>query len=327
MKLKRIGLVAIAAGAVILSGCSAPTESNDRDDKLVLYSSESTMPEFAKRFEQEEGITVEVVEVSSGQSDARVSAEKDNPQSDVAISGSYPSDSHPELYRAFDGAVDVSNVDARYLHDDFGIPTIVNPVVFAYNNDVLDGRDAPTSWADLGDPKWKGEISIADPTQSGSAFNALAAVYASGGWDLVRKFAANVVIAQSSLGPIQALSNGEAAIGIGAENSVYQIADGTDIEAAYPKDGVVVNVGMFYLIADSSNQEAADTFMNWMLSSATQTWMQAEHKGMRSSTTDSTDPEGIPAMSSMNIIDVPDDVTGDKASFLDEWTSILTSVN
>ncbi|WP_191621785.1 ABC transporter substrate-binding protein [Microbacterium caowuchunii] len=284
------------------------------------------MPEFAERFETETGITLQVISVSSGQGDARVAAEKDNPQADVAISGSNPADTNPDLYRPFEGAVDVSNVDERWIRGDYSIPTILNSVIFATNTEVLDGRDAPTSWEDLGDPQWKGEIAIADPTQSGSAFNALAAVYAAGGWPLVEKFASNVVISQSSLGPIQALSNGEAAIGIGAENSVYQVADGTDIVAAYPTDGIVVNVGMFYLLANSNNEEAANAFMEWMLSTDTQTWMEAEHKGMRSTTTNSTSPSGMPALSTLNIIDVPADVLEDKAAFLDEWTEILTSV-
>lgn len=329
MKFNRLGVAAIAAAAIALSACSAPSEptGNGGAETLVIYSTESTMPEFAERFESETGITLQVVSVSSGQSDARVAAEKDNPQGDVAISGSSPADSNPELYRPFEGAVDVSNVDERWLRGEYAIPVIVNQVIFAYNAEVVGDRGAPTSWADLGDPKWKGDISIADPTQSGSAFNGLAAVYAAGGWPLVEDFAKNVVIAQSSLGPIQALSNGEAAIGIGAENSVYQVADGSEIVAVYPTDGIVVNIGMFYLIANSDNEEAANTFMNWMLSSETQTWMQTEHKGMRSTTTDSTTAPGTPELSTLNIIDVPSDVLEDKAAFLDEWMNILTSVN
>ena len=330
MDIKRFSVIALAASVLALSACSAPTESGGAEssgETLVIYSTESTMPEFAERFKSETGIELQVISVSSGQSDARVAAEKDNPQTDVAISGSNPADAAPELYRPFEGAVDTSNVDERWLRGEYSIPVIVNPVVFAYNSELLDGREAPTSWKDLGDPQWKGQISIADPTQSGSAFNALAAVYAAGGWPLVEDFAANVVIAQSSLGPIQALSNGEAAIGIGAENSVYQVADGQDIVAAYPTDGIVVNVGMFYLVANSTNQDAADEFMSWMLSSDTQTWMAAEHKGMRSTTTDSASADGVPELSTLKIIDIPDDVVADKSAFLDQWTSILTSVN
>jgi len=327
MTIKKLSIAAIAAVAVMLSGCAADAGESASGETLVIYSTESTMPEFAERFQSETGIELQVVSVSSGQSDARVAAEKDNPQTDVAISGSSPADSNPELYRAYEGSIDVSNVDERWIRGEYAIPTILNPVIFGYNTEVLDGRAAPSSWEELGDEQWRGEVSIADPTQSGSAFNALAAVYAAGGWPLVEKFAQNVVIAQSSLGPIQAISNGEAAIGIGAEASVYQVADGEDIVAGYPTDGIVVNVGMFYLVENSSNPESADAFMNWMLSSDTQTWMQSEHKGMRSTTTDSETPDTLQDLSTLDLIEVPADVLADKAAFLDEWTTILTSVN
>lgn len=322
-----LAVAAVAMASVALGGCSAPSETPASGDTLVIYSTESTMPEFAERYEKETGTRVQVISVSSGESDARVAAEKDNPQADVAISGSNPADAHPELYRPFTGLVDISSVDERLVGGEYGIPTIALPVIYGYNSGMLDGGPAPTSWEDLGDPRWKGKISIADPTQSGSAFNGLAAVYAAGGWDLVEKFAANVVIAQSSLGPIQALSSGEAAVGIGAENSVYQVADGEDIVAVYPTDGIVVNVAKFYLVANSPNQEAAVDFMNWMLSPETQSWMAAEHKGMRSSTTDSSTAEGLPEMSSLELIEVPADIVEDKAAFLDKWMDILTSLS
>lgn len=323
-----LSTVALVSAAVLLAACSAPADDPDSTgDSLVIYSTESTMPEFAERFERETGTKLQVISVSSGESDARVAAEKDNPQADVAISGSNPADDHPELYRPFDGLVDISSVDPRLVGGDYGIPTIALPVIFGYNSELLDGADAPTSWKDLGDPEWKGKISIADPTQSGSAFNGLAAVYAAGGWDLVEKFAANVVIAQSSLGPMQALANGEAAVGIGAENSVYQVADGEIVVAAYPSDGIVVNVAKFYLVANSPNPKGAEKFMNWMLSPETQSWMAAEHLGMRSSTTDSDTAEGLPETSSLNLIEVPEDMAADKAAFLDRWLDILTSLS
>lgn len=326
-KTSYLAVAMTAVAALALGGCSAEADAPPSGDTLVIYSTESTMPEFAERYEKETGVRLQVISVSSGESDARVAAEKDNPQADVAISGSNPADARPELYRPFTGLVDISSVDPRLVGGEYGIPTIALPVIYGYNTSMLDGGSAPTSWADLGDPRWKGKISIADPTQSGSAFNALAAVYAAGGWDLVEDFAANVVIAQSSLGPIQALSSGEAAVGIGAENSVYQVADGQDIVAAYPTDGIVVNVAKFYLVANSANQDAAVDFMNWMLSPETQSWMAAEHKGMRSSTTDSSTAEGLPEMTSLNLIEVPADIVEDKAAFLDKWMDILTSLS
>ena len=91
MNLKRLGLATLTVAALALSGCAASASTPDsksaggNGETLVIYSTESTMPEFAERFEAETGITLQVISVSSGQGDARVAAEKANPQADVAI--------------------------------------------------------------------------------------------------------------------------------------------------------------------------------------------------------------------------------------------------
>jgi len=57
-------------------------------------------------------------------------------------------------------------VDSRTVHYDSGTVSIANQIVLpAYNPKTLSEKDAPKSWEDLLDPKWKGRIGV--PTATG----------------------------------------------------------------------------------------------------------------------------------------------------------------
>jgi iron(III) transport system substrate-binding protein len=57
-------------------------------------------------------------------------------------------------------------VDARTIHYDSGTVSIANQIVLpAYNPKTLPEKEAPKTWEDLLDPKWKGKIGV--PTASG----------------------------------------------------------------------------------------------------------------------------------------------------------------
>jgi iron(III) transport system substrate-binding protein len=57
-------------------------------------------------------------------------------------------------------------VEPRTIHYDSGTVSIANQIVLpAYNPKTLSDKDAPKSWEDLLDPKWKGKIGV--PTATG----------------------------------------------------------------------------------------------------------------------------------------------------------------
>ncbi|MBI2359769.1 MAG: extracellular solute-binding protein [Deltaproteobacteria bacterium] len=64
-------------------------------------------------------------------------------------------------------------IDSRLIHYDSGTISFANQIVLpAYNNKILAPKDAPKSWDDLLDPKWKGKLGM---TNAAHHFSRLAA--------------------------------------------------------------------------------------------------------------------------------------------------------
>lgn len=294
---------------------------------IVVYSTEEVTEEFAKLYMADHpDVEIQIVAGSSGEADARVSAEKDHPQGDISMSGTDPQLANPNLYRKTAGVIDMTNVDKRLNAGDYAIPIDTYPVIFAYNQAQLGEDAAPKTWAELADPKWKGRLYMGNPASSGAAYKALISMWSIGGWELVEKVAANAVITEGSTDPLRALGNAEAAIGIGVENQVYKWADGKSVVAVYPSDGIILHVGNWYLINNSPNPSGAADFVQWMLSPKMQSHKVATYKGMRPAITNASEPAGVPSLAELRIIPYPPEATTGRAKFVERWKDIITSV-
>ena len=76
-----------------------------------------------------------------------------------------------------------SRVSTDFRDGDGFFSTIRMPVaVIAYNSEAVARDKAPTSWADLTSPTWKGKISMGSPVESGTAFNLVAQLSRKKGW-------------------------------------------------------------------------------------------------------------------------------------------------
>src|SRR3569832_1211818 len=85
--------------------------------------------------------------------------------------------------------------------------------IIAYNTYMVKAEDAPKSFADLLDPKWKGKIVKAQPGYSGTIMTATYQMQRDLGWEYFEKLAKqNVMQVQSSADPPMRLSLGERAV-------------------------------------------------------------------------------------------------------------------
>lgn len=114
------------------------------------------------------------------------------------------------------------------------------------NTDILKkkGLPMPTSWEDLTDPRWKGEIVMPDPMTSSSAYLVVLGFVKLMGEDkafeFMEKLDKNVAqYAKSGGAPALLVARGEAAYGITDSTSAYaRINEGFPIALAVPKEGV-----------------------------------------------------------------------------------------
>ncbi len=157
--------------------------------------------------------------------------------------------------------------DGTYLVDKF---TLVVP---GYNTRLVKADDAPKTWADLLDPKWKGKMVKGHPGYSGAITNATLALSRLLGWDFFEKLAKqNVMQVQSATDPPMRLAQGERAVmADGAEVTANRlISQGAPLALGYPSEGVPMVPNGTVLMQRSPRPNAAQLFIHYLASSECQ---------------------------------------------------------
>jgi iron(III) transport system substrate-binding protein len=142
---------------------------------------------------------------------------------------------------------------------------LVAPI--AYNTSLVKPEDAPKSYADLLDPKWKGKIVKAHPAYSGTIMNSTFQIARDIGWDYLEKLAKqNVLQVQSATDPPKKLELGERAVmADGAGYLIIRAKEaGKPVEIVYPAEGTPQAAGPSAAFKAAPNPNAARLFQNWM---------------------------------------------------------------
>jgi iron(III) transport system substrate-binding protein len=153
-----------------------------------------------------------------------------------------------------------------------------------YNTNLVKAADAPQSFAELLDPKWKGKIVKAHPGYSGTILTATYQTARDVGWGYFEKLAGQSILqVQSASDPPKKLALGERAImADGIEYGIFQLKEkGQPVEAIYPKEGTPLIVGPNGIMKTAPNPNAARLFQSFMLSAECQQF-NVEYGGLRS---------------------------------------------
>jgi iron(III) transport system substrate-binding protein len=151
--------------------------------------------------------------------------------------------------------------------DGFYYPTAAGLVVLTYNTKKVTAEQAPKSWKDLLDPKWKGQVSVGHPAFSGYVGTWVLAMRQLYGWDYFEKLEKNrPQIGRSINDTVTMLNAGERLVAAGPTGTTLASADkGNPVAVVYPSDGAVLMISPSAIMANAPHPNAARLFMEFLL--------------------------------------------------------------
>jgi iron(III) transport system substrate-binding protein len=189
----------------------------------------------------------------------------------------------------------------------YGLRATVNAI--AYNTKTLSAADAPKTWKDLLDGRWKGKLVTAHPGYSGVIATHVLALVNLHGWDYFKQLAQNrVMIVQSAVDPSGVVASGERAVAVnGGDYTFYQSKKkGNPIEIVYPKEGVPLVVSPTAITSFAPHPNAARLFTDFTFSREIQQVL-ADSEGLYTGHPDVKYPADKPKLSELKLLTVDPD--------------------
>ncbi len=166
--------------------------------------------------------------------------------------------------------------NAKFVHspwvdkDGYYSGVRINVMGIAYNKNLVSPKDLPKTWADLGDPRWKGKVGMPNPLLSGTAFVTVSGLAKSSkhGWALFEKWRKNNISCEPGNGAVETkLLSGQLAMGMLLEENVLKaINEGKPLGFVYPLDGTMVNPAPIAIMKTTKNPAAAKVIYDFFLS-------------------------------------------------------------
>jgi len=148
---------------------------------------------------------------------------------------------------------------------------IANKKVLAAQN-----IDLPSCWSDLGDPKYRGQIIIANPATSGTAYTFLSTIF-----QIYDPFQRLQILAEikenilktttSGYGALLPVANGEAALSVAFIHDVQSLANaGSPLTIIIPCEGTGYEIGAASILKNTQHLSQAQQFIEYTLLAETQ---------------------------------------------------------
>jgi iron(III) transport system substrate-binding protein len=182
--------------------------------------------------------------------------------------------------------------------------------VMGYNTKLVDAKDAPTSYADLLDPKWKGKLAKAHPSYSGTSLTGTYAIVKALGWEYLEKLAKQGVLQlQSTTATPKSIASGERAVMVDGNeyNMFIEIQNKSPVKIIYPKEGTPFVTSPTAVFADAPHPNAARVFQNFLYTAKVQQLVVNEG-GTRSVHPDVKEPAERTPFAQIKLL--PDDPAG-----------------
>jgi iron(III) transport system substrate-binding protein len=195
-----------------------------------------------------------------------------------------------------------------------------------YNTSMLKPEEVPTSWKELGDPRYRGKLVVAHPSYSGTAVTYIQALLGLYGWDYFRAIAAtDPLIVQSTIDVTSKVVGGERAIGAGSNDysNYAQFKRGQPIKILQPSEGVPFILSPQAIARTAPHPNAARLFHDYSLSKEAQALLVNEG-GLYSVREDVPLPDDRTPLSDLKILfPDPRETVKNRPDILRQFTEIF----
>jgi iron(III) transport system substrate-binding protein len=272
MKQSTKWITSVVVGALMATTAAAETE-------LTVYTAVEAedLARYAATFnESYPDIKINWVRDSTGIITAKLLAERDNPQADVVWGLAatslllLKSEGMLEAY----APAGVEDLDPKFVDRDnppawVGMDAWVASVCYNTVEAEKAGLTPPTSWKDLTDPQYAGQLIMPNPNSSGTGFldvsSWLQIFGEEGGWEYMDALHANIArYTHSGSKPCKLAAAGEIPIGISfAFRGAKSKAAGAPLEIIVPSEGVGWDMEATAIVAGTANLEAAQALVDF----------------------------------------------------------------
>src|SRR5690625_1052748 len=281
----------LVSGIILIFSLLGLTACGESDSvSIYTHNVEDEMQPMVSALEEETGISVDFLNLSSEEGYSRAEAEFPDVGAEVQwgqlhslalladeedMLGAYQSpewDDVPDEFKDPEGKW----YGWSYWYNELAV-----------NTELLEELelDKPTSWADLTDPQYEGEIVMTDPSVSGTGFLFVSTIMQILGeeaaWEYFEALHKNVgQYVESADVPGQMAAQGEYAIGVTWDQAVNNfIEEGYPIEGVIPEEGVGYDLDVIWIYAGNEDNENVQKVIDYVGSEA---GMKAsgEHRSM-----------------------------------------------
>lgn len=268
--IKGFGFVALAG--LVAAGILGPKAA--KAGELVLYTASNEkiervmMEAFKIKYPD---INVSTINMSTGPIVERAIAEKANPQADVIWMINGIALEQLKAAGALEPYVPKNSPVVEDFRDDDGFYMGHNATVMAMavNTKLLKEKNLPmpTTWEDLIKPVYKGAITVAAPTKSGTGLSIFSTMVDMFGWNFIDNLHQNIFQYNSSgSAAARQTASGETVIGLSYDGAILQqVNAGVPVEMVIGRisPNVVEGAG---LLAGAPHAEEGKIFLDWLFS-------------------------------------------------------------
>jgi ABC-type Fe3+ transport system substrate-binding protein len=284
---KRLGAVLCAMSVVALAACGSSGGSGSGGSastaakaggSITVYGWSGDWDLWFKtwgaKFKAETGITLNYISGPGTTMRQRIAAEHAG-KSDIFVGT--PSDNYTLAQQGLLANIpwnklpDDSAIDSKFKAPQVGIWGYDMELI-AYNTKYLKASQAPTSWAALATPKWKGKLGLNDPTQEGSTRSTLVMIKKYGkqkALSLLGQMYRNAKLTYSTPGAEEsALASGSTQVEDTSMGSVMVMLQqaGASIKTVVPSEGAFLMLNSISIMKHAPNPAGALAFVKFFYS-------------------------------------------------------------